>query len=137
MRVARSRAHEETLGGRLSESVQRVVSQGGREGSGMAYALEGERIFAPYSRVESTGWIAVLGIPTSQLDSAAFRSLAAYALGVVLSLALGTLGALWVARTITRPMAEPAFGGGSARPERDPPAAGNRRSRKFATSAPP
>ena len=104
-RVARSRAHEETLGGRLSESVQRVVSRGGREGSGMAYALEGERIFAPYSRVESTGWIAVLGIPTSQLDSAAFRSLAAYALGVVLSLALGALGAIWVARTITRPMA--------------------------------
>jgi signal transduction histidine kinase/ActR/RegA family two-component response regulator len=105
LRIARSRAHEETLGGRLAESVQRVVSRGGREGHGMAYALEGARIFAPYSRIESTGWVAVLGIPTSQLDSVAFRSLAAYALGVALSLALGTLGALWVARTITRPMA--------------------------------
>ena len=109
LRVARSRAYEETLGGRLSGSTEQVVSQGGQEGYGMAYALEGERIFAPYSRITSSDWIAVLGIPTSQVDSAAFRSLAAYGLGVVLSLALGALGALWVARTITRPMASLRF----------------------------
>ena len=105
LRVARSRAHEETLGGRLSETVEQVVGRGGQEGFGTAYTLEGERIFTPYSRIASSGWIAVLGIPTHQFDAAAFRSLAAYGLGVVLSLALGTLGALWVARTITRPMA--------------------------------
>jgi len=105
LRVARSRAHEETLGGRLSPSTEQVVSRGGEEGIGTAYALEGERILAPYSRIESSGWIAVLGIPTTQVDATALRSLAAYGLGVVLSLALGTLGALWVARTITRPMA--------------------------------
>jgi signal transduction histidine kinase/ActR/RegA family two-component response regulator len=105
VRVARSRANEETLGGRLSASVEQVVNHGGQDGYGTAYALEGERIFATYSRIRTTNWIAVLGIPTSQVDAAAFRSLAVYSLGVVLSLALGTLGALWVARTITRPIA--------------------------------
>jgi signal transduction histidine kinase/ActR/RegA family two-component response regulator len=49
-RVARSRAHEENLGGRLSDTVQRVVDGGGAEGFGLAYTLEGERIFTPYSR---------------------------------------------------------------------------------------
>ena len=105
-RVARSRAHEQTLGGRLSDSVAEVVSRGGVEGYGQAYALEGERVFATYSRIQSSGWLAVLGIPTTQMDIAASRSLTVYGVGVLLSLALGTLGAIWVARTITRPIAE-------------------------------
>jgi signal transduction histidine kinase/CheY-like chemotaxis protein len=104
-RVARSRAHEENLGGRLSETAQEVVNRGGAEGFGVSYALEGERIFTPYSRLASSGWIAVLGIPTALVDAAAFRSLAVYSGGVVLSIALGTIGALWVARSINRPMA--------------------------------
>ena len=104
-RVARSRAHDENLGGRLSETVQAIVDRGGPEGFGVAYALEGERIFTPYSRLASSGWIAVLGIPTAIVEAAAYRSLAVYGGGVLLSIALGTLGALWVARSINRPMA--------------------------------
>ena len=105
-RVARSRAHEETLGGRLSETAQDVISRGGvAEGSGVSYTLEGERIFTPYSRLASSGWTAVLGIPTSLIDGAANRSLAVYGGGVVLSILLGTMGAMWVARSINRPMA--------------------------------
>ena len=105
LRVARSRTHEETLGGRLSQSAEVIVGRGGQEGYGTSYSLEGERIFTPYSRIASSDWIAVLGIPTRQVDSAALRSIATYGLGVTLSLALGTLGALWVSRSITRPMA--------------------------------
>jgi signal transduction histidine kinase/ActR/RegA family two-component response regulator len=104
IRVARSRAHEENLGGRLSDSAQQVVNQGGNEGSGIAFALEGQRIFTPYSRIQTGNWKAVFGIPTQQLDATVYRSLAAYGSGVVLSLALGTLGAIWVARSITRPI---------------------------------
>ena len=104
-RVARSRAHEETVGGRLSETAQDVVNRGGAEGFGVSYALEGERIFTPYSRLTSSGWIAVLGIPTSLVDAAAYRSLAVYAGGVLLSIGLGTVGAMWVARSINRPVA--------------------------------
>ena len=72
----------------------------------MSYSLEGERIFTPYSRLAPSGWIAVLGIPTALVDAAAYRSLAVYGGGVLLSIALGTIGALWVARSINRPMAD-------------------------------
>jgi signal transduction histidine kinase/ActR/RegA family two-component response regulator len=107
LRVARSRAHDENLGGRLSESVQRVVDTGNpNEGFGLAYTLEGDRIFTPYSRLPSSGWVAVLGIPTSLVDAAAYRSLAAYAGGVLLSIGLAIVAALWVARSITRPIDE-------------------------------
>jgi signal transduction histidine kinase/ActR/RegA family two-component response regulator len=105
-RVARSRAHEENLGGRLSESVQVVVGQGGGEGFGLAYTLEGQRIYTPYSRLAACDWIAVLGIPTALVDGAIYRSMAVYGGGVLLSLILGTLAALWVARSINRPIAD-------------------------------
>jgi signal transduction histidine kinase len=105
-RVARSRAHEENLGGRLSETVEQVLAAGGAEGFGLAYALEGDRIFTPYSRLPASGWACVLGIPTTAVDAAIYRSLAAYAAGVILSIGLGIISALWVARSITRPIDE-------------------------------
>jgi signal transduction histidine kinase/ActR/RegA family two-component response regulator len=119
-RVARSRAHEENLGGRLSDSVQKVVDQGGTEGFGLATSLEGERIFTPYSRLAASGWTVVLGIPTSLVQTATYRSLAVYSGGVLLSIALGTLAALWVARSITRPIAD-LRGAAEALGRREPP----------------
>jgi signal transduction histidine kinase/ActR/RegA family two-component response regulator len=106
LRVARSRGHERNLGGRLSPTVQAVLDEGAAEGFGVAHTLEGERIFAPYSRLSSSGWAAVLGIPTALVEAAAYRSSAAYGAGVLLSLALGTAAALWVARSINRPIAD-------------------------------
>jgi hypothetical protein len=55
LRVARSRAHEENVGGRLTESVQLVVDQGGAEGFGVARSLEGDEVYTPYSRLPSSG----------------------------------------------------------------------------------
>jgi signal transduction histidine kinase len=104
VRVARSRDHDANLGGRLSESAQRLVSQGGPEGSGWSYALEGDRVFTTYSNLPS-GWKAVLGIPNEPGRAAAYRSVAAYGGGILLSIGLGTLGAFWLARTITAPIA--------------------------------
>jgi signal transduction histidine kinase/ActR/RegA family two-component response regulator len=106
VRVARSRRHEENLGGRLSESVAAVLATGEAEGFGVAYALEGQRIFTPFSRLAPSGWSAVLGIPTALADAAAFRSLVVYGGGVALSIALGTVAALRVARSINRPIAD-------------------------------
>ena len=103
-RVARSRAHEENLGGRLSETVQAVVAGEAVEGSGVAYTLEGERIFAPYSRLTPAGWTVVMGVPTAEVEAAAYRSLTFYGGGVLLSIAFATLAALWVARSINRPI---------------------------------
>ena len=106
LRIARSKAHEENLGGRLSETAQSVVARGGADGFGLSYSLEGERIYTPYSRVGTSGWLAVLGMPTGPIDAARYRSLAIYGGGVLLSILLGTLGALAVARSITRPIAD-------------------------------
>ena len=105
-RVARSRAHKENLGGRLSDTVQEVVARGGTHGAGVAYSLEGGRIFTPYSRLQGSRWTAVLGLPTAVVDAAARRSLAIYGGGVLLSIAIGAAGALWAVRSITRPIAE-------------------------------
>ena len=103
-RVARSRAHEENLGGQLSPSAAALLARGGQDGFDVTTALEGDRIYTPFSRLQPSGWAAVLGIPTSLAQAAARRSVTAYGAGVVLSIVLGTLGALAVARSITRPM---------------------------------
>ncbi|HZP47885.1 MAG TPA: hybrid sensor histidine kinase/response regulator [Vicinamibacterales bacterium] len=103
VRVARSRGHEQNLGGRLSDTAQRVVAQGGAEGFGISYTLENERILTPYTRLAS-GWMAVLGLPTALADAAAYQALAIYGGGLLLSIALGAFAAVWVARTITQPI---------------------------------
>jgi signal transduction histidine kinase/CheY-like chemotaxis protein len=103
-RVARSRAHEETLGGRLSDTVSRVVASGGTEGVDVAYALEGERILTSYARLASSGWVAVLGIPTAIVDAGVYRAVALYAAGVLVSLGIATFASIRLARTIARPV---------------------------------
>jgi signal transduction histidine kinase/ActR/RegA family two-component response regulator len=105
-RVARSRAHEETLGGEASPTLHTLMARGGREGFDVTYTLEGQRIYTPYSRIEPSGWTAALGMPAELVEAAGYRSLAVYGGGVLLSIALGTLGAMWVARSITGPIAD-------------------------------
>jgi signal transduction histidine kinase/ActR/RegA family two-component response regulator len=104
-RVARSRAHEENLGGEASPTVRALMASGGRHGFGETYALEGDRIYTAYSRIEPSGWSAALGIPATLVEAARFRSVAVYGGGVLLSIALGTVAAIWVARSINRPIA--------------------------------
>jgi signal transduction histidine kinase/ActR/RegA family two-component response regulator len=106
LRVARSRAHAENLGGRAAVSLQALMASGGDEGVGQTYALEGDRIYSAYSRLRDSGWSAVPGIPAALVEGAVFRSLALYGGGVVISIMLGTAAALWVARSISRPMGQ-------------------------------
>jgi signal transduction histidine kinase len=106
LRVARSRAPSENLGGRASSSLQALMAGGTPEGFGITYSLEGERIYTPYSRLIATGWSSAVGIPASLVEGAAYRSLAVYGGGLLLSIALGGLAALWIARSINRPIAD-------------------------------
>jgi signal transduction histidine kinase/ActR/RegA family two-component response regulator len=103
--VARSKVHEENVGGRLSPSVDAVVARGGAEGFGVARSLEGDSIYAPYSHVQPHEWTAVLGIPTALFTVATYRLLGVYGGAVLLSIALGAAAASWIARGINRPMA--------------------------------
>jgi signal transduction histidine kinase/ActR/RegA family two-component response regulator len=105
-RVARSRAHEENLGGEASPSLRALMSRGRSEGFGETYTLEGDRIYTPYSRLEWSGWSAALGIPVSVVEAARYGSLAVYGGGLLLSIVLGTVAAVWVAHSINRPIRE-------------------------------
>src|SRR5262245_1524145 len=105
-RVARSRAHEENLGGEASPTLRALMAKGHRDGFGLTYTLEGDRIYSPYSRIAPSGWSAALGIPAGLIETTAYRSLLVYGGGILLSIALGTLAATWVARGIVRPIAE-------------------------------
>ena len=49
---ARSRAHEENLGGRASSTLQALMAGGGEEGVGQTIDLEGGRIYASFSRLQ-------------------------------------------------------------------------------------
>jgi len=104
LRVARSRAHAESLGGQAAPTLQALMARGPAAGFGQTYSLEGERIYTPYSRLELSGWTAAPGIPATLIEGAVYRSLAVYGAGLLLSIAVGTAAALVVARSISRPI---------------------------------
>src|SRR5687768_679635 len=68
-RVARSRRHEDFLGQEAAPSVKALIQRGGTEGSGIAYALEGDRIYTAYTRSQGTGWVVAIGIPPSVVEA--------------------------------------------------------------------
>ena len=105
-RVARSRAHEENLGGRASVTLQAIMASGGDEGVGQTRDLEGGRNYASFSRLKESGWSVAPGIPASFVEGAAYRSLAIYGSGILLSIGLGVIGAIRVARSINRPIGD-------------------------------
>ena len=106
LRVARSRAHEQNLGGRASATLQAMMAPGAEEGVGQTRDLEGGRNYASFSRLKESGWTIAPGIPASFVEGAAYRSLAIYGSGILLSIVLGVIGALGVARSINRPIGD-------------------------------
>src|SRR5258705_2981137 len=106
LRVARSRADAENLGGLAAPSLQKLMAGGAAEGMGQTFSLEGNRIYTAYSRLKDSGWSAAPGLPAALVEGAAYRSLVVYGGGVVLSLGLAALAAIWVAGSINRPMHE-------------------------------
>src|SRR5262249_40494972 len=77
-RVARSRAHDENLGGSAAPSLQALMAGGAAEGIGQTYALEGDRIYTAYSRLPEIGWLVAPGIPASLVEGATYRPLIVY-----------------------------------------------------------
>ena len=105
LRVARSRRHDEFIGTEAAPTVKKLIDGGGVEGSGLARALEGDRIYTAYTRSSSTGWTVAIGIPPSVVESAAIDSLLLYGGGTLVSVGLGILAAVLLSRRITAPMA--------------------------------
>jgi len=105
-RAARSRQHEEFLGREPAPSLKDLMNATPHEGTGITKALEGDVVYTAYSRSSETGWSVAIGIPAGVIDSAVWRSLATYGTGIVLSILLGALTAIFIGRSIARPMAE-------------------------------
>ena len=101
--VVRSRAHEAWVGKPPSETL-RALMQRGTEGWGPTVTLEGQPIYAAFSRSPVTGWTVAIGIPREAIDDPVMRSYLTIGGSIVLSLALGLLTALLVARSVTRPV---------------------------------
>jgi len=106
LRVARSRAHRENLGGRAAATLQKLMASGAEEGWGQTFSLEGDRIYTSYSKLKDSGWSAAPGIPAALVEGAAYRSFAAYGGGVLLSIAVAALAAARVAQSISRPIGQ-------------------------------
>jgi signal transduction histidine kinase/CheY-like chemotaxis protein len=104
MRAARSRQHDEFIAREPSPSLTQLMADNGAEGTGLTEALEGDRIYTAYSRSPHTQWTVAIGIPVSLIDTAVWRSVAAYGTGILLSIVLGALVAVLIARSIARPM---------------------------------
>jgi signal transduction histidine kinase/ActR/RegA family two-component response regulator len=105
MRVARSRSNDDYIGMPAAPSLSKLMSSGAREGVGFSYALEGDFVHTAYTRLPSSRWVVAIGISPTAMTQSAYGSLLAYGGGIVLSIALGLIAALAVARSITKPMA--------------------------------
>jgi len=105
-RVARSRQHEEFLGGPPAAGLLALMQQPIHEGWTLTPTIEGDKTYTAFTRSASTGWSVAIGIPPSYVDSGALRSLLVYGGGILLSIALAALAALLVGRGIARPMSQ-------------------------------
>src|SRR5258706_3068608 len=81
------------------------MSGGAPEGTGITYALEGNFVHTAFTRLTDSGWTVAIGIAPDALTESVYGSLAALGGGILMSIALGLLAALAVARSINKPMA--------------------------------
>jgi signal transduction histidine kinase/ActR/RegA family two-component response regulator len=123
LRVARSRLHAESVGTTAPPEFLEMMRRGEPEWSGMVTAAEGQRVFTAVSRSPRTGWLVAIGIPPELVEAGARRTLHVIGGGIALSVLLGALAALVVARSVSRPMSglrEAARAVGEGRPPRPP-----------------
>jgi signal transduction histidine kinase len=103
--VARSRAQGKFVGQPVSATLAHLI-RGGREGWGVITTADGESVYAVYSLSEFSHWGVAIGVPARTIDAAVLHSYLFLVAGVALSLAIGVIAALLVARRITRPIQE-------------------------------
>jgi signal transduction histidine kinase len=103
-RIARSREAQH-LGAPPAPSLKALMDIS-PEGVGETRTLEGEPVYSAHTRLAEPRWTIAIGIPEHFVNVAAWRSLAVYGGGVILSIALGFFVALRLARSVSEPMAE-------------------------------
>ena len=105
LRVARTRSSQQSLGTPYSPTLVEMMKKAGDEGKGVTYSSEGDAVFTAFTRSRNTGWYTAVGLPTTVVDAAARDTFNTWGGGLVLSLLVGVIAALILARSVTRPMA--------------------------------
>ena len=105
-RVARSREHQRYVGTPPSESLLSLMAQQGdrQQLFGLTSTLDGDDVHTALARVDNAHWTVALGVPVSVTKHATRDSIVTYGGGLLLSLAVGSLAAWLVWRSIGRPV---------------------------------
>ena len=104
-RIVRLPRQEEMIGTPASATLMQLMASPQSEGMGITETTEGMRVYTAYARAALPGWSVALGVPESAVLAGARRSLATYGAGILLSILVGALVALFIARSINRPIA--------------------------------
>ncbi|HET9577757.1 MAG TPA: sensor histidine kinase, partial [Usitatibacter sp.] len=105
-RIARLPGNEQYVGTPATASLLELIhDSAASEGMGFGPTSEGTPVFSSYSRVADSGWTVALGIPKSVVEAGARRSIAVFGSGILLSIVLGVLAVLFIARSVNRPIA--------------------------------
>lgn len=105
LRVTRSRSTEQTTGTPFTPTLVAMIEHAGGEGTGVTTNTEGTAVFTAFTRSRFTQWVTAVGLPVSGVEATARTSFVTFAAGIVVSILLGVMAALMIARSINRPMA--------------------------------
>jgi signal transduction histidine kinase len=103
--VARSRRHDEFVGKPGTEDIRELIRRSG-EGWGILATRDGQRVYTAYARSGWSDWTVAFGLPEASLVGGAGRSYFVLGIGVLLSIVLAALAALYIGRRISRPIAD-------------------------------
>jgi hypothetical protein len=78
VRVARSRAHEQFLGTRPTQSLRTMLAGPADEGTGITTTLEGDTLFTAYTRLPASRWTVAMGLPADSVYLGALRNITVY-----------------------------------------------------------
>src|SRR6185295_14912668 len=97
--VARTRAHADYVGQPISPGFRDLIARG-PDGWGVTPTVDGQRVYAAYSLSDFSHWGVAVGLPPGVIDAPLRRSYLFLGAGVLLSLALGVIASIFVARRI-------------------------------------
>jgi signal transduction histidine kinase/CheY-like chemotaxis protein len=102
--IARSMNHANWVGKLASTQLLKLLSPGEKRGHGVTNTLEGIPVYTVYRGSSYSGWSVAMGAPVSAVDAQMHDAYLLFGGAVAVSVMLGLAAALFVGRTIVRPM---------------------------------
>ncbi|MET0859141.1 MAG: ATP-binding protein, partial [Telluria sp.] len=106
LRVARSKDHERTVGSGVSATLNELLRVGLPEGTGISTTTEGDESITGYTRVPRHNWVVAIGAPTARVTEVLRRTLAAYSVAIIASLALYLALAVFISKRLVLSIAD-------------------------------